>query len=349
MLASFVELVVTVPLLVLEHGLVGMAIGHAVGQLVAFGIGLAWVRREDPLIRISPVHATRSGLRAVLQIGGPMQALAFVQVAIGEGVKVLLSVLVDPRATALYGLADKLVQLARTPTTAAVGPLLAVFADLQAAGERTRERDAMHRAAKVVAIVGGGVAIFVAVTARPALLAWTGQDVPLAAWAVQLLVVANLFPQQSAVLTANLRARGIVRIEAGFAAVSTIVGLALLGLLAIVEPFTAVVWARAVSTAIAGAWFLRASLRHIGESLVQWWHAAALLRVTAVLLGAGALLLGARALVDLPDLPLSARWNAVLDVLAWAIFYGALLGAGVWRWALDVQERALVLRVILRR
>jgi len=347
--ASFVEMVVTVPLLVLGHGLVGMAIGHAVGQTAAFVLGRRWVKREDPRVSISPIFATRAGLHAVLRIGGPMQGLAFLQVVIGEGVKVLLSVLIDPRATALYGLADKLVQLARTPVTAVVAPLLAVFADLQAAGERAREHEVIHRAGKAVAIVGGGVAVFVAVTAVPALLAWTGQHMPQAAWAVQVLVLANLVPQQSAVLTASLRAKGTVRLELAFALITTVVGIAVLLAIVRIAPFEAVVWTRAASVTVAGAWFLGASLRQVRLDTGSWYRGIALARVLGVISVASVLLVFVRALVDLPEVTVSPRWRAVIELVVCGLAYGSILGVGAWRYVLDLDERAIVSRSVARR
>ena len=348
-LASFVEFVVTVPLLLTDHGLVGMAIGYAVGQLSCFSLGLRWVRREDPQVQISPLYATRAGLRAVMHIGGPMQLLAFVHVVIAEGVKVLLSVMIDPRATALYGLADKLVQLARTPVTAVVGPLLAVFADLQAGGEHAREREVLQRSWKAVAIVGCSVAVFLATTARPALLAWTGQDVPLAAWAVQVLVLSNLFTQQTAVHSISLRAQGNVRLEFTFAMVSSGVAVALLVALVGIAPFEAVVWSRAAAQIVGAVWFMWAFFRHARLSVLHWWAGAGLARVLLVVAAGAAVVVAGRSLLGLPELPLSPRVVAVVDVFVWGIPYAAIIGIGMWRYALDLEEREHLQAMVRRR
>lgn len=347
--ASFVEFAVTVPLLFLGHGLVGMAIGYGVGQLSCFLLGFRWVRRENPQVRISPLLATFAGLRPVMRIGGPMQLLSFVHVMMAEGVKVLLSVMIDPRATALYGLADKLVHLARTPTAAVVGPLLAAFADLRAAGEKARERDMLRGGHKAVAIVGCSVAAFLAAIAGPALLAWTGQDVPLAAWAVQMMVLANLFTQQTAVHSASLRAQGNVKLEFIFAMVSSSVAVAILLILVPIAPFEAVVWSRAGAQVLGGVWFLRASFAHVQISFGEWWRSAGLARVLIVAAGGGVAVVAGRALVGLPHLPLSPRAMAVVDVLAWSLPYVAIVGLGMWKYALDAHEREHLRAMVGRR
>jgi len=338
-LASFVEFAITVPLLLMGYGLIGMAIGYAVGQVSCFSIGIRWVRREDPLVRISPLLATRDGLRAVMGIGGRMQGLAFVHVAIAEGVKVLLSVMIDPRATGMYEIADKLVMLARAPTSALVGPMLAAFAELQAAGEKIRERDMLRRGWKAVAILSCSVAAFLAITAQPALLAWTGRDVPLAAWAVQMMVLANLCSQQTAVHSSSLRAEGNVRLEFWFAIVSSGIAVALLIALVGIHPFYAVVVSRSLAQTVGAAWYMWAFFRHAKIAAGEWWRGASIGRVLAVAVVAGVVVTTARTLVGAVPLPITPRWYAVVDVCVWGIPYAAIIGAGMWKYVLDDEER----------
>lgn len=337
-LASFVEFAVTVPLLLMDYGLVGMAIGYTVGQALCFALGLRWVRREDPRIAISPLHVTRAGMRDVLTLGGRMQAISFVHVGVTEGVKVLLAVLIDPRATALYELADKLAQLIQAPTTAIAAPLLAAFADLRAGGEKARERELLEHGWKAVAIVSFASALFIAATAAPALLAWTGRDVPEAAWALQCVALGGLLTHLTAVQSMNLRAQGNVRLEFWFAIVSTVTGVGALLATVAFAPFEAVVIARVVGAVVGGAWYIRAFLRHADITVAQWWRGAALGRVVMVVGAAGAMVAAGRTVLPMPAVG-SPRITALVELGLWGTLYAVVLGISVWKLVLDPGDR----------
>ena len=347
--ASAVEFVVTVPLVLTGYGLLGMACGYALGQATCFALGWRWVRRHDAKIRISPRLATREGLRAVVRVGGSMQILALVTTVVVEGVKFMLSALIDPRATALYDLADKLVNLARAQTTAVIGPLLAAFADLQAGAEREAERLLALRASKAVAIVGATAAAFLAVLARPALMAWTGEDVPLAAWALQLMLLAEVFAQQTGVYSASQRARGLVRFEMVYAAVSTSTFVIALLPLASIAPFEAVIYARLVAVAIGASWYLRGSLRFAPMPVTQWWRGGRFLAIFVVVGAAAAMVALGHGLLPALPLPLSPRWIAALEVALWSVPYLAIVVVGVWRYALVDDERTSLADILRRK
>jgi O-antigen/teichoic acid export membrane protein len=268
---------------------------------------------------------------------------------IAEGVKVLLSVLIDPRATGMYEIADKLVMLARAPTSALVGPMLAAFAELRAAGERARESDMLRRGWKAVAIISSSVACFLAITADPALLAWTGRDVPLAAWAVQMMVLANLCSQQTAVHSSSLRAEGNVRLEFWFAIISSGIAVVLLVALVGINPFFAVVASRAIAQTAGAAWYLGAFLRHAKISVGEWWRGGSIGRVLAISASAAAFVAIARSLVGKVPLPITPRWYAVLDVCVWGIPYAAVVGVGMWKYVLDDEERTRLREMIGRK
>ncbi len=349
MLASVVEFAITVPLLLLDFGIIGMAVGYAAGQLSCFSLGLRWVKREDPQVRISPLLATRAGMREMLALGGRMQGLAVVNVGVAEGVKVLLSVMIDPRATALYELADKLVQLTRAPVIAIIGPLLAAFADLRAGGERARELDLLRRGWKAVMIVSCSVGAFLAIVAAPALLAWTGQDVPKAAWALQWMALAAVFNNQTGVPSIHLRAQGNVRIEFLFSMVSTAVGVAVILSVVAYAPFESVVYGRVAAYSVGAIWYIRAFLRHCGMDVGEWWRGAAAARVLTAVGASGAVVFVARSAVGLPSFGVTPRVHAVIEVVTWAALYFGMLVPAVWRFVLDPDERARLVAMVGRR
>jgi len=347
--ASFVEFAVTVPLLLLGHGMIGMAAGYALGQIVSFALGWRWVKREDPAIVVTPLAATRAGLREVLAVGGRMQGLALANTFVLEGVKFLLSILIDPRATALYDLADKLINLGRALCFAVIAPLMAAFADLQAGAELARERELLVRGAKVVAVVSASAFGYLGVLAHPALLAWTGEDVALAAWALQILVVGELFTQQTGVASANLRARGLVRLEMTFAIVSTATLLVVLVPMAGIDPFAAVVWGRLVAQIVGATWYVAAFLRYVELPVRQWWTGSRFVAVIGVVGGTAGLVAVGRALAPALLLPISPRWNAAVEVALWSVPYAAILAVGIWRIVFDEDERARVRGLIGRK
>lgn len=348
-LASFIEFVITVPLLLMGHGLVGMALGYLVGQLCSFTLGGHWVRREDPKVQMSPLHATRAGLREVAKLGGALQGLAFANISVGEGVKVLLTILIDPRATALYELADRIVYMMRAPTTAAVAPMLSAFAGLRAGGERARERELMRVGRKAILILSGSMAAFLMALGAPALLLWTGEAVPEAAWALRWMSFATFLISFTAVPAISLRARGQVGLEVRFAVINSVVFVATLLAFVTAMPFESVVIARVAAPAIGVTWFVRAFLRSNDVPVREWWHGGAMGQSLAVIAGSATAVGLLYHFVGIPDLGLSPRLGAALDVCVFGLAYGTLVATGIWRLSLQPEERRDLAAYLARR
>lgn len=348
-LASFIEFVITVPLLLMDYGLIGMALGYLIGQLCSFTLGGHWVRREDPKVQMSPWHATRAGLSEVIRLGGAMQGLAFANLAMGEGVKVLLTILIDPRATALYEIADRIVYMMRAPTTAAVAPMLSAFAALRAGGERARERELMRLGRKSILILSGSMAAFLMVLGGPALLLWTGEAVPDSAWALRWMSFGTFLISFTSIPGISLRAQGQVGLEVKFAIVSSTVFVSTLLALVAAMPFEAVVLARLAGPMIGAPWFLRAFLRQSEISLGEWWNGAAMTQSILVIFGTAATVGLTHHLLGVPDLGLSPRLSAALEVSGYGLLYGAMLVAGLWRFSLVPEERRDLAAYLARR
>lgn len=342
-LAGVFEFAVTVPLLLRGQGLLGMAAGYALGQVAMYGLAWRSLRRVAPRIHVSPARATLAGMREIIGLGGRFQALAVLNTIMFEGVKFFLSVLIDPGATALYELANKLVSLGRALSGAIIAPLLPAFADLQAGADRIREQQLFVRASKVLALVSAAAFGFLTVLAGPLMFAWTGQEVALAVWAVQLLAPAEVLTQQTGVVSASLRARGIVRMEAAYALVATVTLALMVASLAAIAPFQGVVWARVASEVVGVGWYLRAFFGFSGMAVAHWWSAGRFGRVIAVgAAAAGCVALGRSLLPDLPISAVAERWQAVGEVFTWSVPYLALFGLGAWKIALDDEERGLL-------
>lgn len=339
-LASLIEFCTSLPLLLGGHGLVGLAVGHGVGQVTIDIIAYGLVRRHAPRVRISPFSMSREGLRLVFSIGGKFQLLSFVNTVVIQGVKFLLSALIGPRWVGVYELADKLITLGKSISASVVAPLMPAFADLQAGLESLRERQLFLQGSKALAVVGTSAFAFLAAFASPALLAWTGQTVPHAAWALQVLAVGEVAMLMTGVVSANLRARGRVRLEFTCAVVGTTTLCVSVVPLASVLGFEGVIFARLLSQVVGAVWYLRAYLRFAGLAVTEYVRGTALGRVSLVVGGASCIVLVASMFVPLLGLPgLSERWRAAAEVMLWSLPYAALLGAGVWTFVFGELER----------
>lgn len=347
--ASIIEFCISLPLLLRGHGLVGLAIGHGVGQITIDIAAYFLVRKHAPRVRISPFLVSREGLRLVFSIGGKFQLLSFVNTVVMQGVKFLLAALIGPRWVGVYELADKLINLGKSVSASVVAPLMPAFADLQAGLEAVRERRLFLQGSKALAVVGGGAFVFLGVFAAPALLAWTGELVPQAAWALQVIAPGEVAMLLTGVVSANLRARGRIGLEFTCALVATSTLLVTVVPLASYLGFAGVIYARLGSQIVGAAWYLRAYARFARLPMTEYLHGTALVRVVLVVGSAGmAVLLGSH-LLALPGLDaLPDRWRAAISVVAWSLPYAAIIAAGVWHLVCDAEERAKIGALLAR-
>lgn len=349
-LASVIEFCVTLPLLFMGWGLVGMGIGYSIGQVVSIALAFWLVRKHAPGLRISPFRASRAGIREVFSVGGRFQLLGIVTTSVMEGVKILMSVLLGVGWVAIYDLCDKLLTLGKSLSSSVLAPLMPAFADLQAGQERERERALFDQSSKALALVSCGTFAFLAVLAHPVLLGWTGQSVAEAAIALQVLALGEVIMLQTGVVSANLRARGMVRMEFTCAIVATTTMLVTVVPLARALDFQGIVIARLLSQAIGGVWYMLAYLRWAEVPWSSYVRSAQLPRVLAVVGTAAAVVLaGHLVLAPVLEGRLAPRWAAAVEVAVLGVLYGVLLLYGVLRWALSDSERARLLGMVQRK
>jgi O-antigen/teichoic acid export membrane protein len=347
-IASVIEFCITLPLLLTGHGLVGLAIGHAVGQ-ITIDIAAYWlVRKHAPRVRISPLLVSREGLRTVFSIGGKFQLLSFVNTVVMQGVKFLLAALIGPRWVGIYELADKLINLGKSLSASVVAPLMPAFADLQAGLEAARERQLFLQGSKALAVIGGAAFAFLAVFAGPALLAWTGELVPEAAWALRVLAPGEVAILLTGVVSANLRARGRIGLELKCALVATCTLLVVVFPLASMLGFQGVIYARLASQIIGAAWYLRAYTRFAQLAPMDYVRGTALVRIVLVVGSVGAAMLVGSHFVSVPFGELSDRWQSAISVVAWSLPYAALILTGVWHFVFNVEERQKIAGLFAR-
>jgi O-antigen/teichoic acid export membrane protein len=346
-LASVVELAVSLPLLLLDHGLRGLAIGYVTGQLVIFAAASRMVAQRLPQLRISPRHASRQGLRELLSVGGRFQLLSMFNTVMGQGIKLMLSWLMGVQWLAVYELADKLVELGKTASEAVIAPLMPAFASLRAGGEALRERMLFLQGSKADVLLGGTSFAFLALFAPSVLLLWTGQEQPWASWALQVLAVGESVMLLTSIVSSSLRARGQVGLELRWAVLNLVLSVVLLLAFVPAWEFEGLVYARVVARLISTTWYLHVYFRASQITWGEYLRATRLPRLVLLLLGVGAVMLAARAALPLPALAgVSARWAAVIDVAAWSVPFLGMVGYGASRLCLSADERRHLARFI---
>lgn len=342
-LSYLIEFVLSVPLLLWGYGLVGLAVGHAVGQVAINLAAYAMVRRRLPQVRISPIYVSRAGLRKVLSVGGRFQLLWAVNTIVLQGVKILISKLVGVEAVAVYELADKLINLGKTASEAVVAPLMPAFASLQAGGDKIRERLLFLKGSKADALMGGTSFTFLALFAPAILLLWTGEQVPESAWTLRVLAVGEAGLLLTSVVSSSLRAQGRVRREFTWAMLTTTIMVVLVIPLAPTLGFEGVIYSRLIAQLLGTGWYLRSYFRVSGLSWGEYLRGTRI-PLLGVLLAAtgGVVWLGAHALPPLWPPGLSARLGAAIEVAVWSVPYLGLLGVGVWKIYLNDDDRTQI-------
>ena len=352
-LASIIEFCVSLPLLLLDHGIRGLAIGHAAGQATMFLLAYFMVGKRLPQVRISPRRATRQGLRELLSVGGRFQMLAMWNTVMGQGIKLFLSWLMGVQWLGIYELADKLVQLGKTASEAVIAPLMPAFASLRAGGEALRERMLFLKGSKADVVLGGMSFAFLGLFAPSILLLWTGEPQPWATWALQVLAGGEAVMLLTSIVSSSLRARGQVGLEFRWAVLNFTLSLVLLAVLVPTMEFEGLIYARVIARLFSTTWYLHAFFKVSQITWGEYLRETRLPVLLLLLLGVGATILFARVLLPWPEIPgLSPRWTAVLDVVVWSIPYLLLLGTGVWRICLVADERTALAgfgRSLLRR
>jgi O-antigen/teichoic acid export membrane protein len=349
-LSVLVEFVVTVPLLLWGPGrlggLLGLAIGHAAGQVVINVAAYSMVRARLPEVRITPLAISRQGLREVMSVGGRFQLLWAVNTIVMQGVKFLIAKLVGVEAVAVYDLADKLMALGKTASEAVIAPLMPAFASLRAGGERARERILFLKGSKADALMGGASFAFLALLAPAILLLWTGapgEQIDRAAWTMRVLAVSEASLLLTSVVSSSLRAQGRVRLELSWAMVTVGIMVALLVPLAPLWGYEGMIAARLVGQLLGTAWYLRAYFGFAEMSWGEYLRGTGIPKLAVILATITGLLWAAHELLP-PLVPpgVGGRLAAAVEVVVWGVPYVALLGVAVWRIYLDADDRQQV-------
>lgn len=344
-LASVVEFVVTIVLLMLGYGLTALVIGHISGQLLAIVLAVVICRIQCPSLRCSPTRISRFGLKKMVSLGGRFQLLAVLGWAITDGLKLLIGRLCSVPVVAQYDLAEKLLSLAKSLSSSIIAPLMPAFANLHAGQDHEKRFSLYMSGSKIVALTAMASLTALVVFAEPVLIMWTGRECPEAAWTIRLMALGQFLWLMTGVGTASLRGSGTVRLEITNAILRTIIAVAAMFPLYDFLGYPGIVLSVLLSRSLSALWFLNAFARF--ERLDFRSYSKGIL-LTSLLVGGAGVVLG---LVMLPvaeawSPDMAPRWRALFQVLVWGTSFGGFLSAVLWCTLFSRTERGYLLAKI---
>lgn len=347
-LASALDFVVALFLLLGGHGLLALAGGHFCGQVVATGVAWILCRRLCPGLRISPFRASRWGLRQVVSLGGRFQLLSFLNTGIQEGLKMLISGLCGVSVLAVFELASKLLNLGRSMSGSLIAPLMPAFANLHSGGDIDRWRSLYVQSSKIVALAAVVSLVGLVVLADRLIVVWTGNEYPLATWTIRALATAHFLSLMTGVATAGLRGRGTIRLELTYAIISSTITVVSIVPAYLWLGYEGMVLTVLASQVVGSTWFLVVFAGQEGIGFARYLREI-LIRSAAI--GAVAAALGfflwpsTAGLV--PAWP--ERWRAVFEVAVWGSVFASALGTALWFTVLTATERRYLIQRIISR
>jgi O-antigen/teichoic acid export membrane protein len=341
-LSSVIYFTGAIVLLQRGWGLVGLGVSYLAGEAV--GIGFCWLacRQLCPPLRLSPLRATREGMRRVLSLGGRFQLLFFLTQTSSVGFNMLVSALLGPASLGTYNLALQLIRLGETGASAVLAPMMPAFASLYYRGKRQRA-DVLYlhgsRLLFAVTLVSLG---FLTVFADEVLIAWTNQEHPLAAWTLRVTAVSFLVKQLTGMGTQSLRGQGRLGLEYRLNLVTLAVlwgtvvpAYALLG-------YQGMVLSAALGLVLGALWFLRQFHREEGVPFGAFLREVVLrplLVLSPVIAGLAVL---DRAMDTVLTLERS-RWAVLGELALWGASFGVTAALLTWFLILSRSERESVL------
>lgn len=330
-IAQLLEGAVLVFLLYADTGLLGLAVAYAARVLIPIPIHRFGALRGGTPLVASPGKIHLPDLMPLLRLGGAIQLLGAVHLAIAAVPRLALAHGGGLMAAGAYEVARKLVEFAAALPTHGLAPFAPASAALGARGAPGR-RDlmtALQTATSVVALAGAIPTVLFMVSAEDLVLAWLGHGDARIVIVLRVLAPAAWLHLTTGALTSALRGLAKPRAELAYA-------ICWLALSAVLVP---VAQAHAGLIGVAGAVAVTQAACCVGL-----WTLAPLAadlspsaRLRSIFLPAlGPVLAGALIVLAGQELgPAVSRGDAILRVLA----AGGLITAGAAPWILSALTR----------
>jgi len=230
--ALLLETGAVVAALALGWGLTGLAGAYALRLLAPIPAYAALARRRLPGLRALPGRLDADAARALLGLGGSVQVLGVLHLAIASLDRLVLAHLVSLGAAGAYEVARKLVSFAGALPAHALGPLVPAAAALRAraGGEPLVTAPLVRTATRAVAIAAAAPLATFGACAGPLVGAWVGPGHDDVALAVAILAPAAYIHLATGPATAVLRGLALPRLELAYAVLWLVLGAALMPL-----------------------------------------------------------------------------------------------------------------------
>jgi O-antigen/teichoic acid export membrane protein len=299
--------------------------------VLRLGLPLAWLRRELPELRLSRALVSRARLRELTAFSWSNFLIHLASKVVFATDVVVVGIVLGGEAATLYAIPAKLFGLAFGLSNVGTGLLYPAFAEQEGAGE------AAHQRRLLLAGLRGGTAAAV-LLAFPLLLipdqlieGWVGTGYGESSPVMVLLALVLLVHQPIYLVTqfliARARQREIARVLVGAGVVNVILSVTLAS--------TVGIWGVALSTLLTDI----AVLLYVVPALVApaaSVRAATVARATfkPILPGVGA------ALLVLVGLARIVQPDTLVGLVPIGIVWALVGGAALWRFGLDLEERA---------
>ena len=340
--SSVVEFFTSLCLLWCGLGLLGLAIGFLFAEVLAMVFAWFLCLRLCPRLRVSPFRATRRGLRQIASLGGRFQLLAIIDTLWQQGTRFILSALCGIEAVGIFEIATKILGLGRMAAGAVIVPMMPAFANLHSDKADQRWQTLYTSGSRILAAVCVASFGFIAIFADAAIVVWTGQAYPLAAWTVRVLTLTYYLHMLTGVGAASLRGQGTVRLEI----CSVLIGGA--SVLCTIMPgywlggFRGIVFAYA-SYLTGRIWLLVAFARQQSISVSGYFYRV-VIRPVLVGLPVITAVLAMRLAGFQVTLP-GDRIHTAIELSLWGVAFSSVIGVLMWFMALSRQERHTVSRL----
>ncbi len=338
-LASIIEFVVTMVLLLLGKGLMSLVIGHVSGQLIGLLLAVLMCRLKCPGIRLSIGCVSRYGFSKILSLGSKFQLLAIMGWAITDGLKILLGVLCSVPLVAQYDLAEKLLSLAKSLSSSLIAPLMPAFANLHAGDEHEKRTQLFRNSSKLVALTAMATLTVLVVFADAVLMMWTGKECPEAAWTIRVLAFGQFLWLMTGVGTASLRGRGLAGLEISNALIRTLIaGVTIYPLYKWIG-FNGIVLSVFASRAFSSLWFLKSFAR---QEMLDFSSYVKRELLCPMAIGGFGIVVGYALLPRISGLAPAwpPRWQALFLVSVWGTCLGILTSVALWYGLFSQVERS---------
>lgn len=333
---SFVEFVGVALALRLGYGVRGVVGVYSV-TIVAPLLVMAWfVQRYLPEVRITPLRASRDGVRSIVSLGGRMQLLGIVALLMSNLDKLTFTKYQGLAFAGAYALSRNLIDRVQGLPKQGFGALMAASADLHSREDRAKLSELFGASLRVTAVVSAYLFGFLAMNGDMIIRAYVGDAEydARSSLALQFLCAAVFIHTLTGPGTSMLRGAGKPLIEMLYQGLTVALFLMLFGMARAVGNENLIILCFPTSLALASLGFLVLANRHF-KAPVLCPFTTVLVPITA---GPVAAALIRWAWDSLPLRLSVTRWTCLLAVVCMGAVYTAVFAAVAW-WGPGLTRR----------